>query len=687
MQKTGHPMKTAWILLATTCALVIGVYVCTAQPGSFTSSSLNAADEYYNLLVQGFRAGQLNLKTEVPPGFAQLADPYDPQRLRSFPVFDMSYYKGKLYLYFGVTPAVVLFWPYVSLTGNYLPQRDAVVVFCLVGFLTSVGLIYALWRRYFAEVHVAVVAAGAVALGLAPCTPFLLARCDVYEVPISCGYAFTMLALAGIWKALHETGRRGWCLAAASLAYGLAVGARPPLLFGAVILLVPVAYTWREGKRIVVPLLAAVSPIALIGLGLMLYNWLRFNSPFEFGFHYQLASIPQFTAQFFSLRYLWINFRLYFLEPVRWRDQFPFVRDIRAPHVPPGYRVVDHTFALLTNIPLVWMALAVPLAWRRQFVGAQSPLRAFLVATVLLCGICTVTMALYWCAAARYEVEFLPAWVLLAVVGILGLEHALAPTSESGLADRPMRRWAARWGWGLLLGFSVAFNLFVTIDRCGEAHNSFGVALAQAGQLENAIEQYERALHLKPDYAEAHYNWALALVQLGRLQESISHWEQALRLKPDYAEAHNNLGAVMDRLGRPEEAIRHYEEALRINPDYAEAHNNLAIALERAGRVPEAIEHFGRAVHLKPDYAEAHVNLGIALAKAGRMPGAIEHWEEALRLRPDDAVTHYNLGTALQGQGRVPEATEQYEQVLRLRPDLSAASNALARLRAAPIGR
>jgi hypothetical protein len=45
------------------------------------------------------------------------------------------------------------------------------VIFCVVGFLVSVGLLCALWRRYFAEVSVAVVAAGTLALGLATCTP------------------------------------------------------------------------------------------------------------------------------------------------------------------------------------------------------------------------------------------------------------------------------------------------------------------------------------------------------------------------------------------------------------------------------------------------------------------------------------------------------------------------------------
>ena len=95
------------------------------------------------------------------------------------------------------------------------------------------------------------VAACALALGLATGVPVLLPRSDVYEVAISCGYMLTMLALGAIWCALHETERRWRWLAAASVAYGLAVGARPSLLFGAIILLVPVAQAWRERRRIV----------------------------------------------------------------------------------------------------------------------------------------------------------------------------------------------------------------------------------------------------------------------------------------------------------------------------------------------------------------------------------------------------------------------------------------------------
>jgi hypothetical protein len=153
--------------------------------------------------VQGFRAGQLHLKKETPARLAELSDPYTPSPMRPVGVMDLSYYKGKLYLYFGATPAVVLFWPWVALTGKYLSTKAAVVLFCAAGFVASVGLLCSLWRRCFAGVSLWVVGAVALALGLATFLPPWVARCDVWEVPIACAYLWTMLALGAIWNSLH----------------------------------------------------------------------------------------------------------------------------------------------------------------------------------------------------------------------------------------------------------------------------------------------------------------------------------------------------------------------------------------------------------------------------------------------------------------------------------------------------
>jgi len=106
------------------------------------------------------------------------------------------------------------------------------------------------------------------------------------------------------------------------------------------------------------------------------------------------------------------------------------------------------------------------------------------------------------------------------------------------------------------------------------AHNNLGNALVARGQLAEAIEHYERALRLEPDYAQGHNNLAIALARQGKLVEAISHLEQALQLKPDYAEAHFNLGIALAVQGKPAEALLHYQQALTL----ATARGNAALA-------------------------------------------------------------------------------------------------------------
>jgi tetratricopeptide (TPR) repeat protein len=504
------------------------------------------ADAYYNQLVQDFRNGQLNLKRDVPPGLTKLADPYDPTANVSYReenrLHDVSYYKGKLYLYFGVTPALVLFWPYAVLTGHYLFHKQAVAIFCAVGFLASVALLCALRRRYFPEVSEVVVSACALALGMTTSVPMMLQRPDVWEVPISCAYAMVMLALGGIWRTLHSPVRRRWWLVAASLAYGLAVGARPTVLFGVVILLVPVIHAWisapaPDRQRWLLSgrmLAAAVVPVSLIGVGLMLYNCWRFDNPFEFGLHYQLAGNQQYKMpHMLSLDYAWFNFRVYFLQPIRWCGSFPFVKGIKVPPVPTGQLGVDGPFGILTSLPLVWMALAVPLAWQKRPAVEHSVLRLFVIALVVSFGVSALTVCLYPGACMRYQVDFMPVLVLLAACGVFGLERALTAN--------PRWRVVVRCGWIAALLFSVTVSLLMTVQRYAEEQFRNGLGQLHQGRTTEAMLYFAEALRIDPSHAMAHYYYAIDLFQAGRPAEAISHYEQVLRLDPGYPGARAGL--------------------------------------------------------------------------------------------------------------------------------------------------
>lgn len=623
----GRSREVQRVLLGLVTVLVVGLFWTNSQSGLLELLAGKAANSDYNLLVEGFQAGQLSLNKEVPPGLAQLADPYDPAanrpyRYAPYVLHDLSYFHGKLYLYFGITPVLVLFWPWASLTGRYLLHREAVAIFCMVGFLASVGVLRGFRRRYFSEVSPWIVAAAI--LGLATSAPILLLPAEVYQVPISCAYALTMLALGAIWLALVRPAERAGWVAAASLAFGLAVGARPPAVLGAIILAVPVAAGWKGPHRLRL-LLAAVLPAGLCCLGLALYNVQRFGSLIEFGQHYQLANSRQDIARHFSLHYLWFNFRLYFWAPVHWTQNFPWIGKVVVPPSPTGFGAVENPFGVLVNTPLVWLALAAPLACRCQVPGTGPALRTFLGALVGFFVLSSAPILLYYWSSGRFEAEFLPALVLLAVIGVLGLERALA--------TRPAARRLVRIGWGLLLAYSLAFNLLAGLDRVANERCQYGNALLNDGSLAEAIVEFQAALRIKPAYATAHLSLGMALARSGRMREAVAEFKSA-QGDSTSAEDYVSLGTTLLQLGDVSAGVAQYEHALRLRPDSAIAHFSLGYGLQLLGHLEAAIDQYREAVRLEPDSGPEHLGLALALRQAGRETAAEEQNRIAIGLDP-----------------------------------------------------
>ncbi len=205
------------------------------------------------------------------------------------------------------------------------------------------------------------------------------------------------------------------------------------------------------------------------------------------------------------------------------------------------------------------------------------------------------------------------------------------------------------------------------------AHNNLGIAYQSKGLLDQAIEQYQATLRLKPDFAEAHDNLGNVYKSKGLLDQAIEQYQTALRLKPDYAEGHYNLGIAYQSKGLLDQAIEQYQTALRLKPDYVEAHNNLANVYQSKGLSDQAIEQYQTALRLKPDSVEAHNNLANVYKSKGLLDQAIEQYQTALRLKPDSVEAHNNLGNAYKSKGLLDQAIEQYQTALRLKPNFAEA--------------
>jgi tetratricopeptide (TPR) repeat protein len=108
-----------------------------------------------------------------------------------------------------------------------------------------------------------------------------------------------------------------------------------------------------------------------------------------------------------------------------------------------------------------------------------------------------------------------------------------------------------------------------------DALNNLGAALAVKGELDEAIARIRESIHYRPDKADAYYNLGNVFVMQHKLDEAAGAYTDALRLKPDYPEAHNNLANVLLTQGHQEAAIQHYREALRLNPNHEGAKRQL----------------------------------------------------------------------------------------------------------------
>jgi Flp pilus assembly protein TadD len=196
--------------------------------------------------------------------------------------------------------------------------------------------------------------------------------------------------------------------------------------------------------------------------------------------------------------------------------------------------------------------------------------------------------------------------------------------------------------------YSNAETLYrTTIARnpaCWLAYGHLVDILYQENRIAEAMNLFREELRIEP--AEAHYNLGFALLRKGRTSEAIDQYEKALLVNPDYAEVRNNLASALVMSGRFSEAIDQCNEALRIDPGSSEAHDNLGNALAQTGRASEAIDHYKQTLRMNPNSSDAHSNLGAALALTGRISEAIEELKSALRINPNNSDARNNLTKA-----------------------------------------
>jgi Flp pilus assembly protein TadD len=346
------------------------------------------------------------------------------------------------------------------------------------------------------------------------------------------------------------------------------------------------------------------------------------------------------------------------------------------------------TARALAGVAIAATLVAVAWRWRHAHPSAAYALAFFLVALIPLSNfIVPINAPTPYPLAERYlylpSVGFclIAAWLVTVALParIGGGEGAARPDD-----GRRPARWAAVAGLVLVSAYGARahvrvrdwkddLSLFASAVRLtpGEtlAHVNYGVALADAGNVDAAEKQFREVLKIEPGHAKAHYNLGNLYREGGELALAEAEYRAALRTKPTHAQSHMNLALVMLATGRIQQAEESLRRANDVLPDNVDAMINLANVLRLLGRGAESIPLYVSALELEPQSAPARLGLAQAELESGRFEDGLERLRALVDDEPDLVEARLSLAIELDRRGRRELAEVEYLEALRLDPD------------------
>lgn len=255
----------------------------------------------YELMAEAILDGRIDLAYGDDYDLSQLENPYDPDARAEAGVYyhwDHAYYNGHYYMYFGIVPVFLVFLPYRIITGTALTTYHATQIFVAMSIVGIFVLFHLLSKLFFKNLSYGVylslsVAFSVMSVWYASAEPALY--CTAITAAIMLEIWSLYFFIRGVWG--EEKENRQILFAGIGVLLGaLAFGCRPPIALANVLVLPMLIVFLKDRKftsKLFGKLALAAMPYAVVGISLMIYNYVRFDSPFEFGQAYQLTVADQ----------------------------------------------------------------------------------------------------------------------------------------------------------------------------------------------------------------------------------------------------------------------------------------------------------------------------------------------------------------------------------------------------------
>ena len=200
------------------------------------------------------------------------------------------------------------------------------------------------------------------------------------------------------------------------------------------------------------------------------------------------------------------------------------------------------------------------------------------------------------------------------------------------------------------------------------ARINLGLVYRESGLQVKAMEQFNKALALRPNNALVHTNIGATDEKLGKMDEAIAEYQKAIALGPKEPDAYFALGMMKERDGKIDEAFTLYKKVEELSPGYIGVYNNLgSIYVDRHDFVSAAAA-YQKAIDIDPYYADAHFNLAFVSEKLNKLDDAAREYETTLKLEGETAKTLTALVGVYAEQNKTPETVRTLKRLLAVDP-------------------
>jgi tetratricopeptide (TPR) repeat protein/TolB-like protein len=202
---------------------------------------------------------------------------------------------------------------------------------------------------------------------------------------------------------------------------------------------------------------------------------------------------------------------------------------------------------------------------------------------------------------------------------------------------------------------------------------SMGQDAVERGQLDHAIQDYQKAVQYDPNLGRAWAGLAVASVNLKKMSEADTYYKRTLGLldRMSERERYRTLGTYYAAfLHNYPQAVETYHKLVYLYPGDTAAYNNLSIAYVFMLDFPKAIEAVRHAVENNPHNLQWRLNYALYSMYAGDFATATSESQRIIQENPSYQFAYLPLAISTLARGDPDGARAIYTRFEKLSPDV-----------------